>query len=214
GLGRFSLEEDIDNAIAVWRFPTGQKVAELRGHEEHVRQLVFLQDGQTLASLGERNVRFWDLTKGLQQRSLPIAGNDYHTTSLLLPDAKTIVASGVVHSEDEARTARIVAWDLMTGDRRFAVERPERQAVHLAASPGGMMVACSLRPAPPSCEPFDDEILLLDAADGRPLLNLIIDDSRVTSLAFSADGKRLISGMDRGDALVWDVTAAYDRLNR
>ena len=48
----------------------------------------------------------------------------------------------------------------------------------------------------------------------REVLRLEPGVSGALSLAFSSDGKTLVSGMWDTTALVWDISAAYDALQR
>ncbi len=47
-------------------------------------------------------------------------------------------------------------------------------------------------------------------SDGTELAQFELSDDDVRSLAFSPDGRRIVAGMELGDALVWDVGAVVD----
>ena len=46
--------------------------------------------------------------------------------------------------------------------------------------------------------------------DGKELLSFNSVDDAIRSLSFSPDGSYLVSGMELGDALVWDIATARD----
>jgi len=73
----------------------------------------------------------------------------------------------------------------------------------LALAPDGKTVAATdVR----SDENFgEDEIRLYDVETGDPVLTLDPADDRAEVLAFSPDGTRLLTGSERGSAIVWDV---------
>jgi WD40 repeat protein len=106
----------------------------------------------------------------------------------------------------------LIARELPIGKQRFSIKVPYRRSRALAVSPGGQILASSLRPDFPLEMSFDDSIVLWDTASGRKLLTMQIDDGWINSLAFSPDGRTLISGMANGTALVWDVAAVYGKL--
>jgi WD40 repeat protein len=49
-------------------------------------------------------------------------------------------------------------------------------------------------------------VYLWDASTGKQLQRFAGHQGTITSLAFSADGRRMISGSADSTALVWDVT--------
>jgi WD40 repeat protein len=51
----------------------------------------------------------------------------------------------------------------------------------------------------------------METATGREVHKIDGFRGTVRSLAFLADGKRLVSGMEDGSALVWDLTRVADR---
>ena len=73
----------------------------------------------------------------------------------------------------------------------------------LALAPDGKTVATTdVR----SDEDFgEDTIRLYDVETGDPVLTLEPADDRADVLAFSPDGTRLLTGSERGSAIVWDV---------
>jgi len=52
----------------------------------------------------------------------------------------------------------------------------------------------------------ENQICIWDAASGAKVLSLRCHGASVTSLAFSPDGSRLVSGLFDGTALVWDTS--------
>jgi hypothetical protein len=46
---------------------------------------------------------------------------------------------------------------------------------------------------------------------GKQVLTLQPENAKTVSLAFSPDGRRLVTGMDTGTALVWHISDAYGR---
>lgn len=57
-----------------------------------------------------------------------------------------------------------------------------------------------------------EELMLFSAATGKELLRFSGHGDSIRCLAFTPDGKRLISGSQDTTLLVWDMTTAYERL--
>ncbi|MHC4178697.1 MAG: WD40 repeat domain-containing protein, partial [Planctomycetota bacterium] len=214
GLGRFGLGEKTECKIYVWELETGEKLAELGGHTQRILQVAFSRDGKFLVSVSDDGtVRRWNLAGGREQEEFKIPVR-FHRAAFS-PGAMTVVTGStgyVRRPEAKTYSGKITVWDLVTKKPRLTIQTPEKYPYALAISPIGDVLAAYLRPNSRSDKPFDDRIVLWDMTTGRELLNFKLDDGSVRSLAFSPNGRRLISGMDRGDALVWDVSAAYEKV--
>jgi RNA polymerase sigma factor (sigma-70 family) len=211
------VKGDPRNAIAVFDTRTGKKAIELAGHQGHILAIGFAPDGKALASAGgDRLFRFWDLATGRMTREIPIEGHafaaphaevgakTYIGSTAIATDLKTAVTSG-------PGSDQLLVWDLGAGRprRTFDVGRYGQAAV--AISPDGRFLAAAMDP--PYGIDRDTPILIWDHATKREVLRLEPHARTIWSLAFSADGKTLISGMADTTALVWDVSAAYGRAN-
>jgi RNA polymerase sigma factor (sigma-70 family) len=92
-----------------------------------------------------------------------------------------------------------VVRHLQTGQVICRLEKQPDDALTLALSPDGSTVAWSGKK--------DLAIHLIDIADGKERLRLTGHAKRIRTLAFSANGQRLVSGSEDTTALVWDVSA-------
>ena len=200
--------------IHVLETQTGKILVELRGHERPIVQVAFSRDGKSLVSASEdRTIRRWHFPDGKEQERFEVPVR--FRCASFSTDATTVFTGTRRYKhgpQADTYTGAILATDLVTGDLRLTIETPGKDPRALAVSPSGQVLAAFLRSDSRHDEPFDDRIVLWDATSGRELLSFELDDGSVRSFAFSPDGKRLMTGMDRGDALVWDITAAYDKL--
>ena len=149
-------------------------------------------------------IRVWDTRTGTL--SFTLTEHTRWIRSLAFsPDNQTF-ASG-----DESKT--IFLWDVKSGERRATFKTPGGGHYALAFSPNGNLLASGSS---------DGTIYLWDATKtgehwwdtvGQYLSSLILDghNARVTNLAFSPDGKTLISGGQDGTVRAWDTLTGKQR---
>ena len=197
--------------------------------EDRVKQVTFMPDGQTLMAICGRSIFVYDILSGKIIRvlgeykdsigsfSLNTDGKTFvitnfddsirvcdchtgneivskskqyaHFTVLALPDGKSFLHSGYksVHLYDTATVK-----DLKTIRTRF-----QTFVTSLAVSPDGKTLAVGDGTA--------HSIELYDLTTGECLLDFSSLSGAIFSLAFSPDGKKLVSGGDKGIICVWNV---------
>jgi WD40 repeat protein len=154
-------------------------------------------DGRLLTMWSyDRKVRIWDVRAGrkLHEYSLPQAGNRGYVATLS-PDGRLLAAMGV-WSLAPVDHPILMLMDLATGQIVRRIDVPSHTGT-LAFSTDGQMLAWT--------SAADTAIRLLEVASGRERRRLAGHRGQVTALAFSADGRRLLSGCNDTTALVWDL---------
>ena len=198
-----------DGTIRFWRTGTGTSLDDrITGHTQTMSAVTFFQDSSTLASVAFNGIiTFWDV-KTSQKSTVQATGHrDMFPTLAFSSDGTKLVSVGA-----EGTTvfgAGISTWrpdhlirltDVKTG-RELATLR-HGSTTKLAFSPDGKMVALSglgeIRLW--NTETGDEHVIPL--ADLRAGIHNI---PKVLALAFSSDGRWLVSGTRDGEIQMWDV---------
>jgi WD40 repeat protein len=162
---------------------TGKRLLQI--HKDNALLSVALSpDGKTLATGGQDNVvHLWDPATGKELRQLH--GHKYWVFAVCFsPDGKTLAS---VARED------LRLWEVATGRQ---IRRLPRGGGHLSWSPDGKTIASASK----------DTIRLWDVERGTEVRQFRGHGSwSIPDLAFSADGKRLVSGGRDHTVMVWDV---------
>ena len=163
--------------MKVWDAATGQEILSLKGHTAAVTSVAFSPDGKRIVSGSrDKTVKVWDAATG--QELLSLKGHTGEVSSVAFsPDGKRIVSG----SEDQT----VKVWDAATGQ-----EAPLPQGPHQTGSTAWRSARDGKRIVSGS---WDKTVKVWDAATGQELLSLKGHTGLVSSVAFSPDGKRIVS---------------------
>jgi RNA polymerase sigma factor (sigma-70 family) len=188
--------------LVVWDPSAGKRLRELTVTELRPHTLALLPDGRTVV-LGSDDglIHQYDLKEGKVLLTLEGHRPRWPVTSLALSaDGRTLLSG----SADSA--ARL--WDLVSGREIRVLDGHRRGVSVVAFSPDGRLAASAGHATGYYYEAEDPRrILLWDVATGQRLVQFEGHVSDVTSLAFSPDGTRLVSGHRDSTALVWDLAS-------
>jgi WD40 repeat protein len=155
----------------------------------------------------------WDGRTGklLHRLTAPVT---WYPPGVFSPDGRELYLGGNSLNFEKRRTAdALTAWDPSRGTllRRFAVpenlatlseyERSGRSVNSLALSPDGRLLAVAERSFSPGAQ-----LRLYETASGRIIKELAGHVRHVMDLAFTPDGRRLVSVSEDQTGLIWDVT--------
>jgi RNA polymerase sigma factor (sigma-70 family) len=166
-------------------------------------------DGKTFVVAVGRQFHVFDVASGKERQTLDNPGGMVMSLAVS-PDGKHLLTSSSGRGVEKklpdgrvwftsAKDHPICLWDLSTGKLLRKTVLPKGGAGPVAFSPDGKTYAlCVHRPRV--------KITLYETASGKERRSFDRVGSRVWSLAFSPDGKKLITGMNDTSALVWDLT--------
>lgn len=141
----------------------------------------------------------WDTRSGKRKASW-VARIDGVCSVAFSPDGETLASAeypGIVK-----------LWNVRNGRERLEIEAPAWIVGAMAFSPDGTMLAAGLWTGGINGVPNPgNDVLLWNAATGKPIRTLKGHSDGIPALGFSPDGKSLVSGSMDGTAKVWDVAS-------
>jgi len=221
--GQLLASTAADMQILVWNVATGALKLRLPNQPARVTALAFSPDSATLAAGGgDKAVRLIDVASGQVRRKLE-GHRDWVCTLAFTPDGKAI-ASGccdwALHRgrntayfdrPDPGCTSEWKLWDAHTGQLKRTVTEPGRMRA-LAVAPDGRSLACGV----------GKDVKLYDLMSESPGRVLTSHDFEVTSVAFTPDGRSVVSGSHDHTArrvavatgqTEWGAPGSYEQVN-
>ena len=183
----------------LWDFSSDKPLVKLPNHEAEVVMLSFLTDGITLASVSSMSLNLYDTASKKDRAKCPLPKQAFG--ACFSADRKIVVIS-------ESSGEMLVVREVATGKLLSAIKVKDTLGSILALSPDGRILASSQIACLITKGDYDVTIHLWEMATGREILRFQPRDSVTSSLSFSADGRKLISGMENGTALIWNVKPA------
>jgi WD40 repeat protein/tRNA A-37 threonylcarbamoyl transferase component Bud32 len=195
-----------DKTAMVWDARTGQELLSLKGHTDGVTSVAFSPDGKRLLTGShDRTAKVWDAANG--QEVLTLKGHDSGVLGVAWsPDGQRILTAG-----DRDHTARV--WDSQKGQEVIALQGHTQSVFSAAFSPDGKRIVTGSGGSGPQGAPVPGEAKVWDAEKGREVLALKGHTDQVRSVAWSPDGRRILTGSTDKTARVWDAEKGHEVLS-
>ncbi len=164
--------------IKIWEVATHQLVRAIGGHNDNIYSVAVSPDGKLLASGSyDKLVKLWDTNTGKELKTLKDHIDAVFAVAFS-PNGKWL-ASGA-----QDRTVKI--WDVATGQRLFTLSDALEGITTVAFHPSGDQIAAA---------GYDKVIRVWDLRErgGSLAQSMIADEDTILEIAYSPDGKTLIS---------------------
>ena len=176
----------------------GKEVVRCDGQKGPITALAFRPDGRMLAAGGieSSDVWLWNLPDGTVEVILPDAVSFCSVESLAWrPDGTELAVAGIDHLATSKHDGEVGIWDVT---KRICRQRLAGGATALAYSPQGHLLAVAH---------LNHAITLYDTQSFRALTTLNGHSDSIGALAFTPEGRRLVSASADRTLRVWDVTS-------
>ena len=173
----------LEGEIKIWELQSRQVLKTLIGHKDCIYSIAWSPDGKLIASGSyDKMVKLWDVAAGKEVNNLQDHIDAVFAVAFS-PDGKLLASA----SQD--RTVKI--WNVATGKRLYTMSDALDGLTGIAFSPSGDQVAAA---------GYDKTIYVwqLAADDGHLIQSLIADQDSLLALAWSPDGKTIVTASADG----------------
>jgi RNA polymerase sigma factor (sigma-70 family) len=217
-----------DKTIRLWDPATGAESRRLQGHRGSVNKVAFSPDGKLLASVADdANARLWDPATGRELAKLPAPMGPASAVAFS-PDGKRLATA--------EKQGGVRVWDVAARREVLRFKGPQAQMHAVAFSPNGKTLAVAGYVSARTTEQLGDAMQLWDVSTGKEIRRFSREPRQektkamtvaaggkviaveefpgprwAAAVAFTPDGRKLISAENDGTVVVWEVLTGLPR---
>ncbi len=200
-----------DGTIRFWDVAAGTPLDErITGHTQSMKTVAFFRDSSTLASAAfNGEITFWDVETAQKSAVQNSGHRDWYSTIAFSPDGTkliseasegSIIFSGISITNPDNL---IRLTDVWTGDELATLPKHAREFIFSPDNRTKTVATTAGRDIRLWNTETGDE-LVIPVLDALPL-GMHDNPPTILELAFSPDGRWLVSGTTEGDIRMWDV---------
>lgn len=217
-----------DRTTKLWDTATGEELRTFAEPGDFVWSVAFSPDGsKILVGAGNWAAKLWDAATGGEIGASQV-GAEHASAAVFSRDGAWVLTGGgfprtkkltwrgwVDISESIVETAKL--WDAATGGEIRTFTGPTGGVSSAAFSPDGTKMVTAARSVRTNTRTDDGWVdaddttaRLWDVATGAELFTLAGHSAEVTSVAYSPDGTRVLTGSKDGTARLWDAATGAE----
>jgi WD40 repeat protein len=196
--GELALSSSADQTLILWDLASGEIIHTLTGHTGEVQSAGFSPDGKLIISGSSDNqLILWDVDVGkLLHR---FEGHLGAVTAVAFsPDGKNILSGSL----DQV----LILWNVASGEPLRRYEGHQDQVNAIAFSPDGKTALSASGSEEVFNTTLERSIILWDVTSGKILRRFEGHIGPITAVAFSPDGKTILSGSSDMSMILWGLT--------
>lgn len=186
-----------DTTVKVWDAETGCTTWTFKGHTKEVTSVNIIGDGARIISGSmDGNAIMWDVATGSLELTLSCF---YGVECVAISMDYQLAATA-------SRDRKVKVWEVATGSLLRTFEGHSLPIGSIALSGDNSVIAIGYGMDVYHCSISDPRVKLCDMQTGSVVKTLEGHAGCISSIAFSYDGKRLITGSEDRTCKVWDLT--------
>jgi WD40 repeat protein/serine/threonine protein kinase len=199
--GRKLATASWDGTVRIWETSSGKELFVFRGHARNVHRVCFIENGNRLASLSGESVKIWDADTGEVYQTFEAVDGWMHYGLACSPDSQLVAVT--------AHQPPVIIWNINSGRVAQIIGSAAALVKNLAFSPSGDLVAGG---AGDEVRSEPGEVDVWEARTGKLVFRMLGHTEAIFGVAFSPDGRRLVSASHDHTVKIWDMTTGYAAL--